>query len=89
MIGKTLDERGSRYGLFVDQASCSQALKNALDYQLRIRHKHIDADMLEALEMIMHKIARIVNGDENYTDSWHDIAGYATLVEDRLNGKVR
>ena len=22
--------------------------------------------------------------DENYDDSWHDIAGYATLVADRL-----
>jgi len=36
--------------------------------------------------MILHKIARIVNGDPDYTDSWHDIAGYAKLVEDRLNG---
>ena len=35
--------------------------------------------------MIFHKIGRIVNGDPNYADSWHDIAGYAKLVEDRLN----
>jgi hypothetical protein len=34
--------------------------------------------------MIQHKIARILNGDPTYTDNWHDIAGYATLVEQHL-----
>jgi len=34
--------------------------------------------------MIAHKIARIINGDPNHLDSWHDIAGYATLVEQEL-----
>jgi hypothetical protein len=37
--------------------------------------------------MILHKIARIVNGDSNYADSWHDIGGYAKLVVDELNNK--
>ena len=37
--------------------------------------------------MIQHKIARILNGDLRYADSWHDIAGYATLVDKRLNGE--
>lgn len=40
--------------------------------------------MCEALEMIAHKIARICNGDPNYADNWVDIAGYATLVANRL-----
>jgi len=44
----------------------------------------LDADQQEALEMIAHKIARILNGDPNYVDSWVDIAGYAKLVADRL-----
>jgi len=30
-------------------------------------------------------MARIVNGDSNYIDNWHDIAGYATLVEQELS----
>ena len=42
-------------------------------------------DKKEALGMIAHKIARILNGDPEYGDSWHDIAGYAKLVEDSLN----
>lgn len=34
--------------------------------------------------MICHKMARIINGDPNYRDSWDDVAGYATLVAKRL-----
>jgi hypothetical protein len=46
-------------------------------------------DHQEALDMIASKIARIVIGDYDHVDSWVDIAGYATLVADRLQGKVR
>jgi hypothetical protein len=41
---------------------------------------------LPRLDMICHKIGRIINGDPDYADSWHDIAGYAQLVANRLNG---
>ena len=41
----------------------------------------------ESLEMVVHKIARILNGDPNYADSWHDIAGYATLIDQELTGE--
>ncbi len=34
-------------------------------------------------EVIADKIARILNGDPNYKDNWHDIQGYAKLAEDR------
>jgi hypothetical protein len=40
--------------------------------------------MREALEMLAHKTGRILNGDPAYADSWHDIAGYVRLVEQRL-----
>ena len=46
----------------------------------------LEPDQREALEMLALKIARILNGDPNYADSWHDVAGYATLVADRLQG---
>jgi len=39
--------------------------------------------------MNAHKIGRILNGDPNWSDSWHDIAGYAQLVANRLNGRWR
>jgi len=46
-------------------------------------------DQWEALEMIVHKIGRIVNGDPDVTDHWVDIAGYATLIAERLEGNAR
>ena len=41
----------------------------------------------ESLDMICNKIARIVCGDSNYIDSWHDISGYATLVVQQLTNQ--
>ena len=46
-------------------------------------------DQQEALDMICHKVGRIVNGDPDYIDSWDDIAGYARLVADRLRGEAK
>ena len=85
-ITDILDERGSRYGVFTEHAEVSQSLKGALYAGMQ---RDLAADQKEALEMICHKMARIVNGDPDYEDSWRDIAGYATLVADRLIGKER
>lgn len=81
-INDTLQERGKRYGEFADHAFISQNLKGYMTSNAG--WNRLDAYQAEALEMIAHKIARILNGDPNYDDSWHDIAGYATLVADRL-----
>jgi len=86
-ITATLEERGARYGKFKDHAAISQTLKYAM--QNTQGWGKLDTDMLEALEMIAHKIARILNGDPHYQDSWVDIAGYAQLVADRLQGVER
>jgi len=81
-IQKTLEEREKRYGEFRNQSYISQAIRHAM----RDNDGWQDLNYLqrEALEMIAHKIARILNGDPNYIDNWHDIAGYATLVENEL-----
>ena len=81
-----LGERGSRYGVFTEHAEVSQSLKDALYAGMQ---RDLTADQKEALEMICHKIGRIVNGDPNYADSWIDIAGYAKLIADRLEGLER
>ncbi len=84
-----LAERGSRYGIFAGHAKITQELKRAIATHANNNDKQLDDDMIEALEMICHKIGRIVNGDPHYYDSWADIAGYAKLVSDRLEtGKV-
>ena len=79
-----LAERGKRYGKFVDHASISQNLKRVMAITTGWHNTSID--QRESLEMIAHKIARILNGDPDYIDSWADIAGYATLVVKRLEG---
>ena len=79
-----LAERGNRYGTFVDNASTSQDLKRCMAKHLAKHNKALADDQWEAMEMIAHKLARIINGDPDYHDSWADIAGYAKLVADRL-----
>ena len=88
-VEETLTERHDTYGYFIYLARVSQRLKKVLYNELAARKKDLAPDQIEALEMILHKIARIVNGDEDHIDSWHDISGYATLVADRLEGNVR
>lgn len=85
-IQATLDQRGSRYGKFTGHAEVTQNLKYLISEELKRRNKTLAHDQQEALDMICHKIGRIVNGDENYDDSWVDIAGYAKLVSNRLQG---
>jgi len=80
-INLTLTNRGARYGDFTDNAAVSQSLKKWLWEQAG--WAKLNPTKREALEMIAQKIARILNGDPNYKDNWHDIAGYATLAEER------
>jgi hypothetical protein len=83
-----LEERGTRYGVFMGQAQIAQSLHIVLEQGMKLTGKNrftFAPDQLEAMNMIVNKIARIYNGDPNYSDSWRDIAGYATLVADRLD----
>lgn len=81
-IGEILAERGNRYGEFATHAAITQEIKHAI--RQGPRFTQLEDDMVEALDMIAHKIGRIVNGDPRYADSWVDIAGYAKLVADHL-----
>ena len=85
-IANTLAERGKRYGEFKGHAEVTQDLKAIIKAELAKRGKNLAPDQQEALDMICHKIGRIINGDADYDDSWVDIAGYAKLVADRLQG---
>lgn len=81
-IASTLQERENRYGVFAEHANITQRLKMVM-YDTP-KYSELENDQIEALDMIAHKIGRILNGDPNYADSWVDIAGYAKLVADRL-----
>lgn len=82
-----ITKRGSRYGKFKDGAEIMQSLKDTMrDID---GWNNLTASQKEALDMIQHKIGRILNGDPTYDDSWKDIAGYATLIVNELNGEVK
>lgn len=84
-IDQVLQERGTRYGEFAGHAVIAQDIKR----QLRVGNwRDLSPDKKEALDMIAHKIARILNGDPNYADSWVDIAGYAKLVANKLQNET-
>jgi hypothetical protein len=45
---------------------------------------HLSDVHKEGLEMVVHKIARALNGDENYDDNYKDIMGYTQLIINEL-----
>jgi hypothetical protein len=84
-IDATLAERGTRYGDFAGHARITQSIKRAM--QDSPNWKRLSDNKKEALEMVAHKIGRILNGDPEYHDSWHDLIGYTKLVADTLTLK--
>ena len=82
-IESTLSQRQTQYGCYEDVAQVTQQILSAL----RIgNYDKLPAPMKESLHMIASKMARIVNGDPEYFDNWHDIGGYAKLIEKLIKG---
>ena len=84
-IDNILAERGSRYGKFETHARITQAIKTAMIDSPN--WNTLRDDTREALEMVAHKIGRMLNGDPEYADNVIDIIGYMQLVLDRMQGK--
>lgn len=83
-INDVLGERGSRYGKFSEHALITQNIKRAMRHS---KNWHgLPDDMKEALEMVAHKVGRILNGKFDYKDSWTDCVGYFKLIDDNLKG---
>ena len=81
-IENTLAERGQRYGNFANHARIAQNIKRGMIDSPN--WETLSDDKKQALEVIADKIARMLNGDAEYHDNWHDIIGYAKLVADTL-----
>lgn len=86
-VDATLAERQSTYGNFEDVAFVTE---NIMSILAKVRVNGLD-DLPNthrmALYMIASKMARIVNGDFNHLDSWHDIGGYSKLIEKLIKGE--
>lgn len=77
-------ERGKTHGNFSDHARISGRLKQTIYLELAERSKRgqpaLNHQQVEALDMIAHKIGRIIAGDPSFQDHWDDIGGYANIA---------
>jgi hypothetical protein len=73
-----VNERHKTHGHFTDHARITQNLKAAVCTE--DMYKKLSATQAEAVEMILHKIGRIVAGNPSFADHWDDIAGYAKIA---------
>lgn len=86
-IADTLNERELRYGKFADNAKLAQSLRNMM--RTADGWYKMPDTQREALDNIMGKIARQINGAKDYPDNFHDIASYATLAEQEILSQLR
>ena len=80
-VQSTLAERELQYGSFSDVAETTQAIIDALKLG---KYDDMPSTHKVSLQMIASKMARITHGDFNFIESWHDISGYAKLIENEL-----
>jgi len=88
-VDKILDKRAEQYGSFMASANVAIRLKGVMHNAIAQQDLHLAPDQLLALDMIAVKVSRILTGNPSHLDSWLDIAGYAKLVADRLQGNAR
>jgi hypothetical protein len=76
-IHTLVETRESENGPFSLQAAISQRLKDCM--RQAKAWERLTPQSREALDMIQHKVARILAGNEGNRDHWDDIGGYARL----------
>ena len=78
-------ERGSTHGSFADHARITQDIKQVMVREAALRKGRGQPELTdtqkEALEMIAHKVGRIIAGNASFRDHWDDIAGYAKISD--------
>jgi len=82
---KLLEERGKRYGEFSDLATMSQTIK---DMWYVLAPDNVTPGMNEAMEMVIHKLCRVINGDRFYLDNIDDMIGYLELYRKEVLNTV-
>lgn len=79
---KILEEREKTHGNFRDHSYYTQALKSVIKESPN--YDRMSEMQMEALDMIVHKIGRILAGNPDHKDHWLDIEGYARLISRSL-----
>lgn len=81
-VAATLAQRGQVHGDFAENAHTAQTLKQVA--RAGVGYDKLSLVQREAIDNVLQKVARIVAGNPNHKDHWHDIQGYAKLAEDRV-----
>lgn len=77
-VDALIEERSNTHGDYMVNSEITWTIKEALH-----RGAHYDSmhpAMKETLDMVAHKMHRIVNGDPFFKDHWVDMTGYPHLV---------
>lgn len=80
-VENTLKERGARYGSFEEHATIAQAIQDAFRVYPK-KWDRLPPVVKQGFTTLADKFARAINGDPMYDDNYHDIGGYAKLMED-------
>ncbi len=81
-VAATLTQRQNVHGDFTDNSLATQRCMDAL--MLCPSWNEMSPSAKTATFLIIQKLARAASGNPYHHDHWHDIQGYAKLVEDRL-----
>jgi len=84
-INETFKSRGETHGDYYQQCSLAEELKKAIRKHMP-NPQFFRPTELHSLDLICTKISRIVTSTKRDPDHWHDIVGYATLIEREING---
>ena len=84
-VAALVADRKTKHGDFNDHARISQALTMAMVLGAGAKKWGSLSDtQREGLEMIQHKVGRILAGNADLAEHWEDIEGYARITRERL-----
>jgi hypothetical protein len=79
-IDQLLKQRCKTHGDFGEHARITQQLKAIVYSTDNWADDRLSYEQREAIDMILHKLGRILAGDPNVEDHWADLQGYAQLA---------
>jgi len=83
-VKKTLEDRGEVYGDYYGGSKFRADVMNLINRRYKLLHgKPMDPLHAVYIYDIINKISRLTVTPD-HIDTWHDIAGYATLIEGAL-----
>lgn len=81
-----LTERKKTHGEYAEHAACTQAIMRV--FMSQPNWPTLSDMQKETMHMIAHKSGRILTGNPDIADHYDDIAGYATLISQRLGRDI-